>query len=1046
MKIRISALTFLGIGVLLFAIHCNRDYSNPVDPNLAKAIPPTPRNLELFAVQGQAMVQGRFSYSYQNDASIVYERSLKGQNSFHPLDTLLGDTTFLDSLGLSYYTEYEYRLCGINSNGRSNYSLAASVRTFNEPTLSDHQPPALGDYRLNGIAFVRDSASVEFATATLTGKVSDSSGVTSIVVNDSVALKTDSLWSVTVRLVNDSFIPVCIRATDASINRNVFLDTLQVRCKADHTPPVVRILSHPDSAVVTADSIVLSGVVTDESGIFSMNAMGSQAVINDSIFTLTVRGLSQGAYLPIIIDVRDNSTAKNQWKDTLYIKYDPTLLDTIPPVITVNTLAGYDTVVTASLTVSGLAVDAASGVKSVTVNSIPANRNGSNWSFTENALFANQNNQIVIVAVDNSTRANTARETLFVYYRFDNHPPTLAVTVPSIESLYVTTQACSLRGTVSDPSGINLVTVNFNPADTGAGKWNYRYIFDAYDTWRKLEIIALDNSPQHNRDTLIRYLRWDSTYDDFTPPVIVITSQAMPDTVGQAVIALSGVARDYNGTRTVWVNGRVAALTLDSAWTLPDLAVTVPSTGRYASTSVQIIAEDRSFHKNRDTLNAVVVFDSALVSTMDYTAPFVSIKNGSSLTGVCDTFFADTFTLNGDVNDPSGVDSFGVRINNGTWIDLGKGSWSHLFTVDEFRNPFVFMACDFMGNHRLDTVVVLRDYPNVVHNIRFDIASGQISLSWNRYIEPDFRNLRIWAALDYYADTSSLTLFAPNIGADTFVLFIPPEPSKLYTFIIQIVDSLGQGSSLLKAVIRKGMVLIPSGTFQMGSSIEMPIHTVMVSSLYMDSTEVTQADYSAVTGRNPSFFKGLPQRPVENVSWYDAVLYCNARSKRDDLDTVYSYTAISDTAYAGCSGLTNLTVDTAKKGYRLPSEAEWEYACRAGTTTDTYWGSNPTADYAWYGEGDLGATHEVASKIKNGFSLYDICGNVDEWCNDWYGNYASTTQINPVGPISGTYRVLRGGDWRYGSGQTSVFRSYSFNVGYPDYRSYVIGFRPVSRP
>jgi len=212
-----------------------------------------------------------------------------------------------------------------------------------------------------------------------------------------------------------------------------------------------------------------------------------------------------------------------------------------------------------------------------------------------------------------------------------------------------------------------------------------------------------------------------------------------------------------------------------------------------------------------------------------------------------------------------------------------------------------------------------------------------------------------------------------------------------------------------------GMKLIPAGTFQMGStngeSDERPVHTVTVSSFYMDSTEVTQREYSRLMGTNPSNFSG-DNKPVEQVSWWDAIKYCNARSREAGLTPVYNET----------SGSCNFSAN----GYRLPTEAEWEYACRAGTTTKYYWGESTSkstiSQYAnydstsyYFGESSsLYGTHAVATNRPNSFGLYDMSGNVWEWCNDWKGRYSSGSQTDPRGPTTGSRRVGRGGGWSYG--------------------------------
>ncbi len=220
------------------------------------------------------------------------------------------------------------------------------------------------------------------------------------------------------------------------------------------------------------------------------------------------------------------------------------------------------------------------------------------------------------------------------------------------------------------------------------------------------------------------------------------------------------------------------------------------------------------------------------------------------------------------------------------------------------------------------------------------------------------------------------------------------------------------------------MVLVPAGRFLMGSghvSDELPTHIDSISSFHMDATEVTQGDYDTLMGVNPSDFTGDPRQPVEEVTWFDAVLYCNARSKRDHLDTDYSYSSVTGTPGNGCTNLGSLVIDLAKTGYHLPTEAQWEYACRSGSGTDYSWGRNypPASDTDTLAlDSNAVWIHDspeepapVGSRKPNAFRLYDMTGNVWEWCNDWYGSYSTATMVNPIGPDTGSYRVLRGGSW-----------------------------------
>lgn len=181
---------------------------------------------------------------------------------------------------------------------------------------------------------------------------------------------------------------------------------------------------------------------------------------------------------------------------------------------------------------------------------------------------------------------------------------------------------------------------------------------------------------------------------------------------------------------------------------------------------------------------------------------------------------------------------------------------------------------------------------------------------------------------------------------------------------------------------------------------------------YMDSTMVTQADFQALMGFNPSGFTGNGQLPVESLTWFDAVLYCNARSKRDDLDTVYKFTSISKSGQ-DATNIANLTYDITKNGYRIPTNAEYEYATRAHTPGD--WFFTPPTILGWtqalnntivadaqpYCWSSQTSTHPVATLKPNPFGLYDMRGNAFEWENDFEAPYPLTTQTDPVGATSG---------------------------------------------
>ncbi len=227
----------------------------------------------------------------------------------------------------------------------------------------------------------------------------------------------------------------------------------------------------------------------------------------------------------------------------------------------------------------------------------------------------------------------------------------------------------------------------------------------------------------------------------------------------------------------------------------------------------------------------------------------------------------------------------------------------------------------------------------------------------------------------------------------------------------------------------KQMVFVEGGTFQMGQTYvseptsrvesntpdddsphpdELPAHEVTVSDFYISKYEVTQEQWIAVMGNNPSYFEG-ENLPVESVSW----------------ENVQEF-------------LKQLNLQTGES-YRLPTEAEWEYAARGGKYTKgfRYSGSNTVGNVAWYAENSPGMICAVGQKESNELGLYDMSGNAFEWVNDWYGAYTSDKQTNPQGPSKGKYHVLRGGSWKHSSNGCRV----SFRTQIPTYHLNKCGFR-----
>ena len=245
------------------------------------------------------------------------------------------------------------------------------------------------------------------------------------------------------------------------------------------------------------------------------------------------------------------------------------------------------------------------------------------------------------------------------------------------------------------------------------------------------------------------------------------------------------------------------------------------------------------------------------------------------------------------------------------------------------------------------------------------------------------------------------------------------------------------------------MVSIPAGSFVMGSSTaesgstadERPQRTVHISAFQMSQTEVTQKQFEDVMGWNHSDFSG-ENHPVEVVTWFDCVSFCNKLSQADGYAQCYTMTNVG---YDG-DHITSADVSCnfQANGYRLPTEAEWEYACRAGTTTRFYTGDSDSdlGRAGWYHDNSGLTTHPVGEKAPNAWGLYDMHGNVWEWCWDWYasGYYGTRPDpdSDPMGPSEGTMKVLRGGCSRL---TPRNCRSASRGRDYPSYRADYHGFR-----
>lgn len=460
------------------------------------------------------------------------------------------------------------------------------------------------------------------------------------------------------------------------------------------------------------------------------------------------------------------------------------------------------------------------------------------------------------------------------------------------------------------------------------------------------------------------------------------------------------------------------------------------------------VTDNHSLKSRIDTINVVVQRDEPVIDTVSDKIVSQSITLNQQLTGHNE---GGLLKFLWDINNINGWDD-SVIADKATCL-ISRPEGGSVFVRWEIRDESNFFKDDtfmvYFNKKPFKPVVVSPVNDTIKKFIFYNYSKniGTVLIECTAKDPDDFDSTLTFTLRYGLKDGNS---FDSVTTSDRKIKLDSIKELSMYSFVLTVKDAwsnrdstTGQFIALPPPPKPEGMkfVLCQNAGFLMGQatkndSTALPVHQVTISNnFWIDSAEITTEKFAKLLSLTQPQATSA-RLPATNITWFDAVLFCNARSKYHHLDTVYKYSSL--TGVPGTqSKLENVTADLKVNGYRLPTEAEWEFACRAGTSTLFFWGNDRSvvSEYAWTvtpppAEPKI---HESATLKPNTLVLYDMAGNVWEWCNDWYGVYQKSSALDPTGAVSGNERILRGGSaassyYFTQSGIRSKLRPESYNA------------------